>query len=182
MGFFAKPKSKRTIPRRPAPKPSPSSTASPAFDAECGKAMAELQIRTSAHVGAWHMDECGWNLDQGTGQITFSDKKRRLIATAPVQIIGTYNTQDSTWLWSWANPSMEASLVTDAQKMKSYGAEKGYAMLTARKLECDELTAWKLAALACMVCKQEGAYRGPAGSTMVFMTFGKVALKGTGAG
>ncbi len=178
MGFFGGSQPKRPASRRPAPRPTPS----PSFDAESDKAMAQLQLRTSAHVGAWHMDECAWTVDQGTGQITFTDTKRGIVATAPVQIIGTYNTEDSTWLWAWANSSMEAALVTDAQKLKAYGAEKGYAKLTAAKMKCDEMTAWKLAAMACMVCGQQGAYRGPAGTTMVFMTFGTVAMKKLGKG
>lgn len=98
MGFFGGSQPMRPASRRPAPKTTPS----PAFNAECDKAMAELQLRTGAHVGAWHMDECDWTVDQGTGQITFTDKKRGIAATAPVQIIGTYNTEDSTWLWAWS--------------------------------------------------------------------------------
>lgn len=179
MGFFGGTQSKRPASRRSAPKPSPGS---PAFDAECDKAMAELQVRTGAHVGSWHMDECDWSVSQDTGQIAFTDKKRGVVASAPVQIIGTYNTEDSTWLWAWANSSMDAALVKDAQKLKTYGAEKGYGMLSTAKMKCDEMTAWKLAALACMVCGQQGAYRGPAGTTMVFVTFGTVAMKKLGKG
>ena len=174
MGFFGGSQPRRPASRRPVPKASPLSAA---FTAEVERAMAELQLKTAAHVGAWHMDEAEWSVDQGTGLIHFTDRKRGTIATAPVQIIGTYNTEDSTWLWGWANPSMEAALLADARKMKAYGAEKGYAKLSAAKMTCDEQTAWKLASLACMVCEQQGAYRGPAGSTKVFMTFGTVAMR-----
>jgi hypothetical protein len=42
---------KRAATRRPAPKPQPS-----AFDTESDKAMAELQLKTEAHVAVFHMD------------------------------------------------------------------------------------------------------------------------------
>lgn len=42
-----------------------------------------------------------WGLDQQTGLITwtFADKT----ATAPAQILASYNPTSSTWLWAWAN-------------------------------------------------------------------------------
>ena len=35
----------------------------------------------------------------------------------------------------------------------------------------------EFAALTCKLGNDQGAYRGPAGATMVFITFGKVKLK-----
>ncbi|MFO1093735.1 MAG: hypothetical protein U0992_10550 [Planctomycetaceae bacterium] len=64
-----------------------------------------------------------------------------------------------------------------AQKLRTHGQQHGINALTTRKLACDENTAWELTALACHLCEAQGAYRGPAGSTLVFMTFGEVALK-----
>lgn len=139
--------------------------------------MAELQLKTTAHVGTWHLDEVDWTVDQQTGQIQFTDTKRGMLITAPVQILGTYDTQASTWMWSWANPSIDVSLQHDAKKTQEYGKQKGYSKLTSPKIGCDQQAAWNLAALACMVCGQQGVYRGPAGTTMVFMAFGKVSIR-----
>lgn len=172
MGFFRRSPPKRSVTHRTAPKTVPSSP----FKAECERAMAELELRTSAHVRAWHMDECEWAVRQDTGLITFTDRKRGMVANAPVQFIGTFNTEDSSWLWAWANPSLQPALVADAEKLRAYGTEKQYPTLIAAKVKCEEKAAWKLAALACIVGGQEGAYRGPAGTTMVFMTFGPVEL------
>lgn len=52
------------------------------------------------------------------------------------------------------------------------------AQLTTRKLTCSEDEAWQLTALACKLNEAQGAYRGPAGTTLVFMTFGTVTLAG----
>jgi hypothetical protein len=139
--------------------------------------MNELQLKTAAHVQGWHMDACEWAVDQASGAISFTDHERTMTATAPVQIIGTFNTDDSSWLWGWANSSLHPSLVADANTLKAYGSQKGYKALTAPKVSCDEQAAWAFAALACMVCNRQGAYRGPAGSTMIFMTFDTVTLR-----
>jgi hypothetical protein len=45
-----------------------------------------------------------------------------------------------------------------------------------RKVACDEAEAWEFTALACKLCNAQGAYRGPAGSARVFMTFDDVQL------
>jgi hypothetical protein len=38
------------------------------------------------------------------------------------------------------------------------------------------MQAWEFTALACHLCDAQGAYRGPAGTALVFMTFGEVTL------
>src|SRR5665213_2175829 len=99
-----------------------------------------------------------------------------MIATCTVQIIGTYNTVDSTWLWGWDHPSVAAPLQEHARKLRAYGEEHDIDPLTTRKLSCAEGDAWEFAALACKLSDAQGAYRGPAGSTGVFVTFDNVRV------
>jgi hypothetical protein len=139
------------------------------------RAMNGLRALTSAHDGMFQIGRAQWSVDQEKGTITFNSPSG-MRAEAPVQIIGTYNTQDGTWLWSWANSSIESPLTEDARKVQAYGQEHGYEILTTRKISCPEEQCWELAALACMLCQAQGAYRGPAGTARVFMTFGKVSL------
>jgi len=142
---------------------------------EIEKAVSGLQALTAAHDGVWQIGQAAWSVDQEQGTITFNSPKR-IVATAPVQVIGSYNSQDGTWLWSWNNPSLEVRLTEHARKVQAFGNEKGYAILTTPKLECPEEQCWELTALACMLAGAQGAYRGPAGATRVFMTFGQVKL------
>jgi hypothetical protein len=139
------------------------------------KAMNGLKALTAAHDGMWQIGQAAWSVNQDEGTIKF-DSPKGIRATAPVQIVGSYNKQDGTWLWGWANPSLETPLTEHARKVRAYGIEKGYDMLTTPKLACSEDQCWELAALACMLCEAQGAYRGPAGTARVFMTFGKVKL------
>jgi hypothetical protein len=143
------------------------------------QAMTELQTKNSALQALIHFEDTKWLLDQEQGTISFDSKT--IHAVAPVQIIGTYNSADGTWLWAWDNPSLEKGLVRDARVVRDYGQRHGIAPLTTRKLNCDEADCWEFTALACQLCKAEGAYRGPSGTTRVFMTFGKITMSKPGS-
>ena len=137
--------------------------------------MEELQAKTTAHDASWRLGQADWNVDQDNGEIVFTTPDG-VTATAPVQIIGTYNSLDSTWLWAWDNSSIDVALQFHAGKVREYGFKHGIDELTTRKLQCTEDDAWMLTALACKLCDAQGAYRGPADSTFIFMTFGDVTL------
>lgn len=138
------------------------------------RSMEELRLKTMAHDAAWRIGAADWAVDQDTGLITFTGEE--ITATAPAQIIGTYNTLDGTWLWGWDHPSVKDAMAHHARTVYEYGRKHGVAALTTRKLECNEADAWELTALACHLCEAQGAYRGPAGTALVFMTFGEVRL------
>jgi len=138
-------------------------------------AMVGLQTLTAAHDQMWQIGQAAWSVNQADGMITFT-LPSGIVATAPVQFVGSYNTHDGTWLWGWDNPSLEASLTENARKVQSFGKEHGYEVLTTPKLVCPEEQCWELTALACMLAQAQGAYRGPAGAVRVFMTFGNLKL------
>ena len=142
------------------------------------RSMEELRLRTEAHAAGWGLGTTDrWDLDQDDGRLVFTSKK--ITATAPAQIIGTYNTLDDTWLWGWDNPSIEENMADHARRVHEYGEQHGIAALTIRKLECGEDQAWEFTALACHLYGAQGAYRGPAGTALVFMTFGEITLSQT---
>jgi hypothetical protein len=152
----------------------------PEFRALLDQSMEELRLKTAAHDGMWHLGEASWSVKQDEGTIVFTSPNG-LTAICPVQIIGTYNTEDSTWLWGWDHPSVVPTLRAHSQQIYDYGKAHGITRLTTRKLSCTEAEAWELTALACKLCEGQGAYRGPAGATLIFMTFGEVSLRATDA-
>ncbi|HWE95809.1 MAG TPA: hypothetical protein VG269_17725 [Tepidisphaeraceae bacterium] len=139
------------------------------------KAVNGLSLATAAHDATWHLGEAAWDLDQDVGTIVFTTPQG-IRAQAPVQIIGTFNTEDGTWLWGWDHPSVVPALAENAKKMLAYGQQHGFTRLTTRKLQCSEQECWELTALAYLQCGANGAYRGPAGTARVFMTFGEIQL------
>ena len=64
----------------------------------------------------------------------------------------------------------------DSLKIKAYGETNHIERLTTAEWKCEESDAWAMAALAVKLCSSQAAYRGPAGSTYVFITFGAAKL------
>ena len=149
------------------------------YDLFLQRALNELQLKTTAHDSTWQLGQADWEVDQDAGQIVFTSPSG-IVATCPVQIIGSYNSEDSTWLWGWDHPSVVPALAEHAQLVRQYGELKGVTELTHRKLETTEDVCWEFAALACKLADAQGAYRGPAGPTYIFMTFGTPSLTGGG--
>jgi hypothetical protein len=147
----------------------------PEFRRQIEKAMNGLQLVTAAHDATWHLGEAAWEVDQETGIIRFTTRQG-IRAEASVQIIGTYNTLDGTWLWGWDHPSLLPLVGENARRLLAYGQQNGFDQLTTRKLQCTENECWEFTALAFLLCNANGAYRGPSGTMMVFMTFGELQL------
>jgi hypothetical protein len=145
------------------------------FDALVAQSEEELRVRTAAHDGAWRLAEADWHIDQDVGTIEFT-RQDGIIARAPVQIIGTFNVEDRTWLWAWDNSTILPALRSHAGIVRAYGVKRGLGRLTTRKFESSEEEAWRFAAVACKLAGAQGAYCGPAGGTRVFVTFGDVTL------
>lgn len=145
------------------------------FEALVEHSLEHLRYQTAAHNELWQLGECSWSVDQDEGTLVFT-RPDGTIATCPVQIIGTYNTADGTWLWGWDHPSVKEPLQESAHLLREWGEERGIEVLTTRKISCTEDDAWGLTALAFALAEAQGAYRGPMGPTHAFMTFGEIAL------
>jgi len=168
--------------RAPAEQPPASDPADAAIDATFERADAELQLKTEAAIGLWGLGSGeSWAVDLDAGTITFINEKGWEI-TAPVQVIGTLNTADGTWLWGWDHPSIPAPVSEHAQRVREFGEQHGLGALTTRKIEADETDGWSFTALACHLAGAQGGYRGPAGDALVFMTYGQVSIRDSKAG
>jgi hypothetical protein len=116
-----------------------------------------------------------WGLDQRTGIITwtFPDKT----ATAPAQIIGSYNPSTASWLWAWANKSILPEMSRDSRKIRDWGEAHGQLALTEPRIDkVDEENAVTLAALAVRIIHATGFYRGSGSASIPIITFGAVTL------
>lgn len=135
-----------------------------------------LRLQKAAHASTWRLgEETNWSADLETGRIafTFADGT---IAEADLQIIGTYNTENGTFLWSWDHPSVEEPLQAHAQLAKEFGEIHGLTQYTERIIECTQDDAWTFTAVAARLANANGAYRGPAGTALIYMTFGEIKI------
>jgi hypothetical protein len=85
-------------------------------------------------------------------------------------------------MWAWNNPSIVPALQADALKVREYGRMHAMPRLVEPACLCGEPDAWGLAAVANRICGRNGVYRGPAGGTYVFITFGEVEVARGGSG
>lgn len=152
------------------------STVSSDVNAFIQQCVEGLRLQTLAHTATWKLgQERNWSLDQDTGTIEFqfADGTK---ATARVQIVGTLNQADSTFLWAWDHPSVEVALRDHAERVHRYGQEHHVQHFTTRKLVCTEQEAWEFTAVAVRLGQASGAYRAKASGTLVFVTFGEVEI------
>lgn len=140
-------------------------------------AVAGLRVRTQALARPLGLPEASWEVDQEAGTLTFVRSDGHS-AVCSVQIVGTYNTADGTWLWGWDHPSVRPALARSAQRVLDWSREQGIKSLQHRKLRASEEQCWEFAAIACHLDEAQGAYRGPSGQTLVFMVFDDVQLSG----
>jgi len=146
-------------------------------EATLKRSMEHLKLKSMSHADAWGMGKTErWDADLDEGVIKFSSPG--LLVTAPVQVIGTYNSEDGSWLWGWDHPSVPEPLGRDALLVRDFGERHGLSRYVTPMIRCTEDEAWEFTALACHLAEASGAYRGPSGATFVFMTFGQVTISG----
>lgn len=146
-----------------------------AIDGVFDRATAELEAKTGAHVATWGAEAARWDADLDAGTITFTNAKGWTII-APMQVVGTLNTADGTFLWGWDHPSVPQPLRRAAERVRAFGAAQGLEALTTRKIEADEAQGWELTALAMHLDGAQGAYRAPSGATLLFLTYGELTI------
>jgi hypothetical protein len=138
-----------------------------------GEEMIEQLARAHLSWGLGSADR--WGLDQRTGTITwtFPDKT----ATAPAQIIGSYNPSTTSWVWAWANESILPGMSRDSLALRDWGEAHGQAALTQPRIDnVDESMAASLSALALRITRATGFYRGTGSASIPIITFGAITL------
>ena len=85
------------------------------------RAKVEMGLRTRTAIDLWGMDEAAWAVDLDSGVITFTNAQKGLIVTAPVQLIGTFNGEDDTWLWGWDHPMVSGQIGDHARLVRDFG-------------------------------------------------------------
>lgn len=153
------------------------------MDPDLGTLLLEGQaaiVRTTEeHSGRWGLGNARrWVLDQGDGRIVWSFDDH--IASAPAQILGSWNSEVGSYVWSWDNGSIYDALCETASDVRAYGAEHGIGALTSSPLELDEAQVRDLVALAFRIGRCTGLYPHFDGTLASYITFGEVTLEEAG--
>ena len=141
------------------------------------QSIAGLEQQQAAHSATWGLGKSDrWNIDQEAGEITFHFTDGKLVR-APIQVVGTFNPKDSTFLWAWDHPSILEPLRVHAKLAKVWGAKHNLAKWTTRKVQITEAEAWEFAAVTSRLGHANGVYRAPTSGPYVFVTFGEVSIE-----
>lgn len=147
----------------------------PEFKSLLEGSMEGLRLQTNAHQSTWRFGNSErWDFSQDTGELVFTFPD--MIVRAPAQVIGSFDSREGSWRWAWANASIATSLARNSVRVREYGEQHRIRRLTAETWLGEEMDGWHMAALANRLCQSNGVYRGPAGATFVFFSFGEVQL------
>ena len=114
-----------------------------------------------------------WDWDQRTGRIVFSNDGIPAV-DARVRFIGTLSQSSGTWLWAWANFNLERKVRDASRRIRSFGEEHGFPMLTTAKWRADEVDGWEMAAIGAEVLRADGVYRTPGENGFTYMALAGV--------
>jgi hypothetical protein len=137
------------------------------------RSLATLEVRHAVQNQYFPLDDAAWAIDADRRIITFTRPGGRA-GTAPVQIVGTLDPFDGTWLWAWDHPSVRPELAEHARLVRAWGLEHGVPELIARLVPADEDKAWRFAAVACELSRVQGVRRCPTERGVAFVTIGSV--------
>jgi hypothetical protein len=62
-----------------------------------------------------------WDADQDSGTFTMLDANGNVIVNARIQFVGTYSATSQSWLWSWANRSIDFANRSALEVVRGFG-------------------------------------------------------------
>ena len=80
---------------------------------------------------------------------------------AEIQFVGSISTVSNTWLWAWANPTVDAALCERLAHVRAYGDRHGIEQLVTAKWEADATDGWEMTSIVAYLLGAIGAYRTP---------------------
>jgi hypothetical protein len=134
---------------------------SPAFLATVTRARAGIDERQERARASYAGKP--WSFDQSTSTLVFTGTTK-----VPATLLGTFSGEQYTWLWSWANPSLDAVDTTQLRATCDRLAADGQRVFACAGLPCDEGFAWSVALAAASLCSRPALYTAPVGPTRVF--------------
>lgn len=140
-------------------------------------AMAHTSTLMGAHENLWHISQADrWDADLTVPEIRWIFADGRIVR-APLQLIGTWNSSDETFLWGWDHPSATPQTAIAAQTVKTFADERSLETLQVSKTRCSFEEGWELAAIAVLTADLQGVYRGQASETAwAYLGFGQITL------
>lgn len=78
---------------------------------------------------AYRISRCQWEMSFSHGHITYSHQQQ-IIARARFVVLGSYHLHKGTWMWGWANPSLDQRHVITPDHVSGLTQALGWGWLT----------------------------------------------------
>ncbi len=118
-----------------------------------------LQERQAENEAEFHLsqyDHYDWHQD--TGEIVFSSKGEAKVV-ASFQIVGDMSKRSGTWMWAWANDTVDEPLKSAAKTVRQLGEREHIERLVKPTWTAYETDGWEMTSLAAKLVQARGAYR-----------------------
>ena len=145
------------------------------------KAIAHRQTQNAAHVIVWNTDHVllnmdSFSVDQSKGVLTVQSGK--YIIKYCIKILGTYDSKDSTFLWSIYNVSIDKRLTTPVSNLISVAKANGWPLAKTYRIKNWNDSVYQLTTLAFYLDNANGINHIWTNSrrTCVFFTFYEVKV------
>ena len=113
-----------------------------------------------------------WDWEQETGTIIFSHEGKPQVE-AEIHFSGSFSTKSNTWMWAWANDSLDNAIKSSSRKAREIGEELGLLQLVAAHWAATEVDGWEMTAVLAKAMNAIGAYRTPSESGYTYMVITK---------
>jgi len=133
---------------------------------------AYLEARRGENEATYHLSTYAhYDWSQDTGEIVFSSSGVPKVV-ASIQFVGDVSKRSRTWLWSWANDTVDERLKKAATSVRDLGMRENIDRLTRAQWLASETDGWDMTGLAAKHTRASGAYRtcGDSGCEFILLT------------
>ena len=127
----------------------------------CQTAFDFFLERNAETASTWRLGQWSrYEWDMEAAMLKFFDEEGPRVVAA-IEFAGTYARVPKTWMWSWANPSIEAAVTGRMGKAREYGSMHDLVPLYAEHWHAPEAHALEMTAVTAYLLGARGAYRVP---------------------
>ncbi len=133
-----------------------------------------LEQKQAALVDEYQIDSFGgFDFDMNKGTLEF--KQGSIVRlTANFIPVGSFNEEQQTWMWAWANGGVTGELNEKAETIKVLEDKTGNEIFSSETCPADESSAWEIAAMACDHYQGQGVFAAPIEGLLIFMVLSEV--------
>ncbi|MBO0719471.1 MAG: hypothetical protein J2P41_01525 [Blastocatellia bacterium] len=109
-----------------------------------------------------------WDWSQEKAELTFSNDGIPAVR-CDIVFIGSVSHISQTWLWAWANFSLEDAVRIPLDKVREFGEAHDFPRLTVPMWPAEEVDGWEMSAIATNLIGAKGVYRAPSENGYTFL-------------